>query len=308
MGACCSCVDEEPGGTADETTILIPADRRTPATEPPGQGSRQDGGEADDRRGAGEPPPAHVRQVVAIKSTLSLEKGSVTVAEEPPGPEQADERAASVVLRLKCAVRSTADTPGKLRILTCCRESASEAPGAPPLLLQLLPQDGVSQSDFEQVDPLPIPPHTTQRADLTLRIPTSHLASDSQLGFYPIVLILTLDEEPGHPTDHALKASYIESTIAPGDRRYKCERHVMVTDGQMFMLKEVFGGGSGGAAGGSDACVICLTNAPNVLLFPCRHQCLCLSCVEHVMQSCPLCRATIDDYVTAIHQDSPQQN
>lgn len=47
-------------------------------------------------------------------------------------------------------------------------------------------------------------------------------------------------------------------------------------------------------------CVICRDNVKNVLLLPCRHVCICQTCLqiakhEHeYLRKCPLCRANVD--------------
>jgi len=44
----------------------------------------------------------------------------------------------------------------------------------------------------------------------------------------------------------------------------------------------------------SRLCVICQEGEKSVVLFPCRHMCLCESCSQHDdLQQCPLCRRPI---------------
>ena len=43
-----------------------------------------------------------------------------------------------------------------------------------------------------------------------------------------------------------------------------------------------------------DKCVICLTNAPNVLLMDCKHNCMCEDCEKlNKITKCPYCREKI---------------
>jgi hypothetical protein len=44
-------------------------------------------------------------------------------------------------------------------------------------------------------------------------------------------------------------------------------------------------------------CVICLSEEREVTLLPCRHQCVCKECFQHI-DKCPVCRANIREYVT----------
>ena len=48
-----------------------------------------------------------------------------------------------------------------------------------------------------------------------------------------------------------------------------------------------------------EECVVCLSEAPEVLLLPCRHMCVCRSCFLHI-EKCPVCRASFDEYVKVI--------
>jgi hypothetical protein len=52
-------------------------------------------------------------------------------------------------------------------------------------------------------------------------------------------------------------------------------------------------------------CVICLEHAPAVVLLPCRHFCVCRTCLEEIDQ-CPICRAKFSTY--ACYQDDDGRN
>lgn len=46
----------------------------------------------------------------------------------------------------------------------------------------------------------------------------------------------------------------------------------------------------------NEACSVCLNNPKTMMLFPCRHVCLCESCLNFMMNrnhKCPICRSTI---------------
>ena len=41
-------------------------------------------------------------------------------------------------------------------------------------------------------------------------------------------------------------------------------------------------------------CIVCLENKKRVLLYPCKHLCLCKDCSKSVTDQCPVCRTQID--------------
>ena len=44
-----------------------------------------------------------------------------------------------------------------------------------------------------------------------------------------------------------------------------------------------------------NVCVVCQDNDAVIVLLPCRHACLCDSCLAQ-MTACPVCRTNIDSY------------
>ncbi|EEB19193.1 zinc finger protein, putative [Pediculus humanus corporis] len=48
-------------------------------------------------------------------------------------------------------------------------------------------------------------------------------------------------------------------------------------------------------------CIVCQSNAKNVVIFPCKHLCLCLDCSLTIMntqrKNCPICRRHIDNTI-----------
>ena len=70
------------------------------------------------------------------------------------------------------------------------------------------------------------------------------------------------------------------------------------------------GGGGGGTAdsGRGDAeCVVCLEAAKEVLLLPCRHMCVCSTCLTHI-DKCPVCRASFEEYIQMLRHPPPPQD
>ena len=58
-------------------------------------------------------------------------------------------------------------------------------------------------------------------------------------------------------------------------------------------------GGEGGSIAGDDGheCVICMSEARNTTVLPCRHMCLCRDCAEilrhQASAKCPICRSAV---------------
>jgi len=50
-------------------------------------------------------------------------------------------------------------------------------------------------------------------------------------------------------------------------------------------------------------CVVCLAEERSVTLFPCTHKCICQKCIQHLVPTCPLCRAP----VTSTSLSPPEQ-
>lgn len=55
-----------------------------------------------------------------------------------------------------------------------------------------------------------------------------------------------------------------------------------------------------GSLSGTPQCVVCLTNAVEVLLLECGHLCLCTDCCEQITDNiCPICRCRVVRQVAA---------
>ncbi|KAM8831588.1 cell growth regulator with RING finger domain protein 1 [Spinachia spinachia] len=149
---------------------------------------------------------------------------------------------------------------------------------------------------------------------------------------YPLVAVLTLAE----PDTRDIVASL--TVIHVPDDKYNLSarvlfQYLLTSHGNMFELKPLFmsadsGGvsetpdseqitqrsrvqpgtaveeGRWGAGLGRD-CVVCQNAAVNKVLLPCRHACVCDSCVSH-FQHCPMCRAFIQESFTLIHEPAAQ--
>ena len=52
-------------------------------------------------------------------------------------------------------------------------------------------------------------------------------------------------------------------------------------------------------------CVICLEKPPIMACVPCGHKCLCEDCATEEIQTCPICRAPITDYLRIFEKKMP---
>jgi len=66
--------------------------------------------------------------------------------------------------------------------------------------------------------------------------------------------------------------------------------HYTLTNETCYESKEIYGLDDGD-------CVVCLTEPKCVTLLPCRHFCVCNTCVMRLEKSCPVCRAKIASFI-----------
>lgn len=67
-------------------------------------------------------------------------------------------------------------------------------------------------------------------------------------------------------------------------------------------MNEVYGINESGVSGSeaTKECVICYTDAPDCIIMPCKHMCLCLECCKTMRskaEKCPICRGPIEEYI-----------
>uniref|UniRef100_A0A1A8DI00 Cell growth regulator with ring finger domain 1 n=1 Tax=Nothobranchius kadleci TaxID=1051664 RepID=A0A1A8DI00_NOTKA len=129
---------------------------------------------------------------------------------------------------------------------------------------------------------------------------------------YPLVAVLTL-AEPGDRDRYNIVAS--AAVIHVPDEKHNLSsrilfQYLLTSQGHTYELKPLFmsavdGDTSGpelrredngrtgdGLEGTSSDCVVCQNAAINRVLLPCRHTCVCDTCVDHI-QHCPICRAFV---------------
>ncbi|GMH28463.1 hypothetical protein Nepgr_030306 [Nepenthes gracilis] len=85
----------------------------------------------------------------------------------------------------------------------------------------------------------------------------------------------------------------------------KVMRQILWIDGVRYELRDLYGVGNSDSQGFNDddpgkECVICMTEAKDTAVLPCRHMCMCSECAKELrLQSnkCPICRQLIEELI-----------
>lgn len=100
------------------------------------------------------------------------------------------------------------------------------------------------------------------------------------------------------PMSIAVKRKYI------GKLSVVCaQQKIQLRQGGVFVVQNLYGmdrndeeGDKTGVDTDASECVICLTEAKEVVVYPCRHMCMCMSCAEALPSqnnNCPICRRPV---------------
>uniref|UniRef100_A0A1A8NI17 Cell growth regulator with ring finger domain 1 n=1 Tax=Nothobranchius pienaari TaxID=704102 RepID=A0A1A8NI17_9TELE len=129
---------------------------------------------------------------------------------------------------------------------------------------------------------------------------------------YPLVAVLTL-AEPGDRDRYNIVANAAVIHVPDEKHNLSCRilfQYILTSQGHTYELKPLFMSAVGGDTSGpelrrednsrtgddlegtSSDCVVCQNAAINRVLLPCRHTCVCDTCVDHI-QHCPICRAFV---------------
>jgi hypothetical protein len=71
------------------------------------------------------------------------------------------------------------------------------------------------------------------------------------------------------------------------------------THSELYEVQDIYGTSDDPQQQESE-CVICLSEERDVTLLPCRHQCVCKTCFQHI-DKCPVCRANIREYISSVN-------
>ena len=122
-----------------------------------------------------------------------------------------------------------------------------------------------------------------------------------------------------------------DSTAAAAKPLTPSEFIMSANGGTLYSAVEIFGLGSQQAAGfldaafvsphkpraessaapnpsgrGDDECVVCLENMKEILLLPCRHLCICATCLTHI-DKCPVCRCQFEEYICVLREPPEEE-
>jgi len=100
--------------------------------------------------------------------------------------------------------------------------------------------------------------------------------------------------------DESIKRITTQTTIATllkcndGTFEIKPVKQKIEYGGLSYLVHDIYGTDEGREI--SEECVICMTEARNTVVIPCRHMCLCHQCAEvlrHQSNKCPICRGPV---------------
>mmetsp|Transcript_32493 Transcript_32493/g.71011 ORF Transcript_32493/g.71011 Transcript_32493/m.71011 type:complete len:338 (-) Transcript_32493:259-1272(-) len=147
-------------------------------------------------------------------------------------------------------------------------------------------------------------------------VPQKDLLATGPERFPVIVRLETIKKEgneerefsqpPGGPLPKWVQAQTTYATLVKGeDGKYivRVLKQKIWVDGTSYELQEIYGieGSAGGTgAAGDDTgkeCVICMSEARDTTVLPCRHMCMCSGCAKllrHQTNRCPICRTMVE--------------
>ena len=179
------------------------------------------------------------------------------------------------------------DSPSQesiLRTYCCCTVEIKKEE------VKFLPQPGITDSIVHQEitgsdSGLPISVGSGQRVILYITIPPENLVSNDQVGYYPLGIALCGGEQSRYCLVSYVKNSPVQFST----------KNIILSEGIVYLLQEVF------STSVNRECIVCMSAPSDVVLLPCRHQCVCLQCVEELLMSgkCPLCRAVVKESLSA---------
>ncbi|KAM3602219.1 uncharacterized protein V6R79_000021 [Siganus canaliculatus] len=109
---------------------------------------------------------------------------------------------------------------------------------------------------------------------------------------------------------YELKPLFMSTDSGPADSEQDTQpweaNHEASRERQSAALEEEEGEQDDWSEGKARDCVVCQNAAVNRVLLPCRHTCVCDSCVSH-FQYCPICRAFIMESFTLTQGSAVQQ-
>ncbi|PRP77050.1 hypothetical protein PROFUN_14641 [Planoprotostelium fungivorum] len=144
---------------------------------------------------------------------------------------------------------------------------------------------------------------------IDLSVLNGEFTHDSEQKYYPVVIVvqsdtastIKLDREDQKKSPTVTQQTTFANIIQCADDTFviKPIKQKILCSGRTFIVHDIFGLENGENETGRE-CVICMSDARDTAVLPCRHLCLCSACAEELRQQsnkCPICRSTVKHMV-----------
>ena len=114
-----------------------------------------------------------------------------------------------------------------------------------------------------------------------------------------------LPEPPGCALPGWVQSQTTYASLSPGEHGWSCRvlKQRIWVDGTSYELQEIYGiencatGNAEEDAMAGKECVVCLSEARDTTVLPCRHMCMCSGCaraLRYQTNRCPICRTPVE--------------
>ncbi|CAN6888469.1 hypothetical protein Bca4012_074957 [Brassica carinata] len=138
---------------------------------------------------------------------------------------------------------------------------------------------------------------------------------------YPLVIsaetLISQNQMSEQSSVHKQVTQAVLEKDRDGSFRVKVVKQILWIEGVRYELRELYGSSNQGASSGLEdsgsgkECVICMTEAKDTAVLPCRHLCMCSDCAKELrLQSnkCPICRHPIEELLEINVNSSDEQH
>ncbi|CAH8259540.1 unnamed protein product [Arabidopsis lyrata] len=147
------------------------------------------------------------------------------------------------------------------------------------------------------------------------------LSRPLQEDVYPLVISAETVISPNSISEQSSVHKQVTQAVLEKDNdgsfKVKVVKQILWIEGVRYELRELYGSTTQGAASGLEdsgsgkECVICMTEAKDTAVLPCRHLCMCSDCAKELrLQSnkCPICRQPIEELLEIKVNSSDEQH
>lgn len=135
---------------------------------------------------------------------------------------------------------------------------------------------------------------------------------------YPLVISAETVISPSSSSVHKQVTQAVLEKGSDGSFGVRVVKQILWIEGVRYELRELYGSTTQGASSGLEdggsgkECVICMTEAKDTAVLPCRHLCMCSDCAKELrLQSnkCPICRHPIEELLEInVNSSSDEQH